>query len=180
MLEVLQQFKLKRVWSKESNLTLVMAKSKSKIIRLFKKSSMQDFVILNYFIQLIIMIAIIINYVVEVALCYIERFLIWWMLRRFLFPLLWGKTLIKFGSMKVEMNTSVSDDPNTFSVQNEQFDVMMLLQCIIASVGIIANLTVVIVFLNHKELRRKIPNRFIINQVGIFSTKLLLKKEILY
>ena len=72
--------------------------------------------------------------------------------------------------MQVEMNTSVSDDPNTISVQNEQFDVMMVLQCIIASVGIIANLTVVIVFLNHKGLRRKIPNRFIINQVGIFST----------
>ena len=66
------------------------------------------------------------------------------------------------------MNTSVSQD--TFSVQNDnKFDVMMLLQCIIASVRIIANLTVAIVFLNHKELRRKIPNRFIINQVGILS-----------
>ena len=72
------------------------------------------------------------------------------------------------------MNTSVPEDHNTFSVQNEQLDVMMLLQCIIASVGIISNLTVVIVFLNHKELRRKIPNRFIINQVGMFITKLLL------
>ena len=45
---------------------------------------------------------------------------------------------------------------------------MMVLQCIIASVGIIANLTVVAVFLYHKELRRKIPNRFIINQVSTF------------
>ena len=69
------------------------------------------------------------------------------------------------------MNTSVSEDHNNFSVQNEQLDVMMLLQGVIASVGIIANLTVVIVFLNHNELRRKIPNRFIINQVGIISTK---------
>ena len=66
-----------------------------------------------------------------------------------------------------EMDSSVSDEKNNLSPQNEQFDVMMLLQCIIASVGIIANLTVVTVFLNHKELRRKIPNRFIINQVSI-------------
>ena len=66
-----------------------------------------------------------------------------------------------------EMNKSASEENNDLSPQNEQFDVMMLLQCIIASVGIIANLTVVTVFLNHKEMRRKIPNRFIINQVSI-------------
>ena len=71
-----------------------------------------------------------------------------------------------------EMNTSVSGENETLPTQNEQVDVMMLLQCIIASVGTIANLTVVVVFLNHKELRRKIPNRFIINQVSIFITKL--------
>ena len=70
------------------------------------------------------------------------------------------------------MNTSVSGENNNVSTQNEQFDVMTLLQCIIASVGIVTNLTVVIVFLNHKELRRKIPNRFIINQVSIFFKKL--------
>ena len=68
-----------------------------------------------------------------------------------------------------EINTSVSEENNNLSTQNEEIDVMMLLQCIIASVGIIANLTVVIVFLNHKELRRKIPNRFIINQVSTLS-----------
>ena len=71
-----------------------------------------------------------------------------------------------------EINTSVSEENNNFSTQNQQFDIMMLLQCIIASVGIIANLTVVIVFQNHKQLRRKIPNRFIINQVGIVIIKL--------
>ena len=65
------------------------------------------------------------------------------------------------------MNTTNSEKPNILSVQNGQIDVMMLLQCIIASVGIIVNSTVVIVFVNHKELRRKIPNRFIINQVSI-------------
>ena len=102
---------------------------------------------------------------------YVKKLWIWWKLWRFFFVLLWGKILVNFGSMGVEMTTSVSQD--TFSLQNDnKFDVMMLLQCIIASVGTIANLTVVVVFLNHKELRRKIPNRFIINQVSIFITKL--------
>ena len=75
-----------------------------------------------------------------------------------------------------EMNTSVFGEKKNLSSQNDnKFDVMMLLQCIIASVGIIANLTVVFVFLNHKQLRRKIPNRFIINQVSnSFYLKLVL------
>ena len=46
-------------------------------------------------------------------------------------------------------------------------DVMVLLATIIASVGIVANATVIIAFLNHKKLRGKIPNIFIINQVGV-------------
>ena len=67
-----------------------------------------------------------------------------------------------------EINIFASGENKTLPTQNDnKFDVMMLLQCIIASVGIVANLTVVIVFLNHKQLRRKIPNRFIINQVSI-------------
>ena len=48
----------------------------------------------------------------------------------------------------------------------EQFNVMQILQFAIVSIGITANLTVIVVFLNNKELRRKIPNRFIVNQVG--------------
>ena len=47
----------------------------------------------------------------------------------------------------------------------ENFDVMEIIQLSIAPVGIIANLTVVIVFLNNKKLRHKIPNRIIVNQV---------------
>ena len=50
--------------------------------------------------------------------------------------------------------------------ESEDIDIMYLLSNIIASVGIIANLTVVIAFLNHRKLRRKIPNMFIINQVS--------------
>ena len=42
-----------------------------------------------------------------------------------------------------------------------------------ASVGIVANLTVIVVFLNHKKLRRKIPNIFIINQVRKFPVYVL-------
>ena len=44
-------------------------------------------------------------------------------------------------------------------------DVMAILSFIIASVGIVANLTVVVAFLNSKKLKGKIPNIFIINQV---------------
>ena len=50
----------------------------------------------------------------------------------------------------------------------EQFNVMQILQLVIVSVGIAANFTVIVVFLNHKELRRKILNRFIVNQVSCF------------
>ena len=45
-------------------------------------------------------------------------------------------------------------------------DVMVLLYAIIASVGIVANAAVIFAFVNHKKLRGKIPNIFIINQVG--------------
>ena len=39
-------------------------------------------------------------------------------------------------------------------------------QNVIALLGMVTNLVVVIVFLNHKEFRQKIPNIFIINQVN--------------
>ena len=48
------------------------------------------------------------------------------------------------------------------------FDAMRILQIIISSVGITANFTVVLVFVNHKLLRVKNPNMFIINQVSSF------------
>ena len=55
----------------------------------------------------------------------------------------------------------------------EQSDVMKILQMIIAVVGIIGNFTVVFAFLNHKQLRKKIPNMFIINQVSKCSCFLI-------
>ena len=45
-------------------------------------------------------------------------------------------------------------------------DLMKILQTLISTCGIVTNLLVVIVFLNDKEMRRKIPNICIINQVG--------------
>ena len=58
-------------------------------------------------------------------------------------------------------NSSYSLDAN-----NKKIDVMMILTSVIASVGIVSNLNVVVVFLKHKKLRCKIPNIFIINQVS--------------
>ena len=52
--------------------------------------------------------------------------------------------------------------------ETDGIDVMMILHSTTASVGIVANLTVVVAFLNHKKYRRKIPNVFIINQVSSF------------
>ena len=61
-------------------------------------------------------------------------------------------------------------EPTNFTTKTEDsnektIDIMMLLSTIIASVGIVSNSTVVVVFLKHKKMRRKIPNIFIINQV---------------
>ena len=67
-------------------------------------------------------------------------------------------------------NTLVNHSENVTSIGGIKNDatlsIMAILQSIIASLGIITNLTVVIVFFNHKKLRRKIPNIFITNQVS--------------
>ena len=60
---------------------------------------------------------------------------------------------------------NVTLDTQTSSKESKM-DVMMILSSTIASLGIISNLTVVIVFLRNKKLRSKIPNIFIINQVS--------------
>ena len=48
-------------------------------------------------------------------------------------------------------------------------DIMEIVQLSIAPFGITRNLTVIVVFLNHRKLRSKIPNRFIVNQVRILT-----------
>ena len=47
------------------------------------------------------------------------------------------------------------------------YDVMKILQIVIACLGVLTNLIVVIVFLHNKQMRRKIPNVCIINQVSV-------------
>ena len=74
--------------------------------------------------------------------------------------------------MSVVNNTNFTNKMSTdLTVSNANetsynFDVMMILQMLIASIGIVANFTVVFAFLNHTQLRRKVPNMFIINQVS--------------
>ena len=60
---------------------------------------------------------------------------------------------------------TISFMSNSSSNNNAREESVCIIQSSVASVGIIANLTVIVVFLNHKKFRRKIPNIFIINQV---------------
>ena len=75
--------------------------------------------------------------------------------------------------MNISNATEISmiDAINGSSSQME--DVVMIVSTIIASVGIVANFTVIVVFLNDKKLRKKIPNIFIIHQVGSTVVQLL-------
>ena len=66
-------------------------------------------------------------------------------------------------------STSISFTQNNASNDNAREEGIRIIQSSVASVGIIANLTVIVVFVNHKKLRRKIPNIFIINQVSSIS-----------
>ena len=71
------------------------------------------------------------------------------------------------GSYTEEMYVDITI---TYTIKKaKRFDVMTILQMVIAIVGIISNFTVIFAFLNHKQLRRKIPNMFIINQVRCFD-----------
>ena len=60
------------------------------------------------------------------------------------------------------MKTKLSLGPDT----EKPLDIMMILSTVTVSVGFFANLTVVVVFVKHRKLRRKIPNIFFINQVS--------------
>ena len=72
-----------------------------------------------------------------------------------------------------ENNTFTIAEINTTYSSNKHVDPraksILIIQSTIASVGIVANLNVIIVFLNHKKLRRKIPIIFIVNQVRIHN-----------
>ena len=47
----------------------------------------------------------------------------------------------------------------------DDVDVVVVMSITIASVGILANLNVIVVFLRERKLKKKIPNIFIVNQV---------------
>ena len=72
-------------------------------------------------------------------------------------------------------DTTVNDSTLLFklNVNVYSLDVMDIVQLSIAPVGIIGNFTVIVVFLSHRKLRRKIPNRFIVNQVRILTSSIL-------
>ena len=61
--------------------------------------------------------------------------------------------------------SSISFASSNSSTYSSREETIRIIQSTVASVGIVANLTVIAVFLNHKKLRKKIPNIFIINQV---------------
>ena len=64
-------------------------------------------------------------------------------------------------------NTSVNTTSSRVKDSSKNVDVIMTFRLILSSVGIVGNLNVLIVFLSHNKLRKKIPNIFIINQVSI-------------
>ena len=62
---------------------------------------------------------------------------------------------------------------NTTEDTSTGTNTMGIVHSVIASVGIVTNLTVVVVILNNRKLRRKVPNICIINQVGSIPYKVL-------
>ena len=69
----------------------------------------------------------------------------------------------------INLISVINNTTDYFITLNDSItDLVTLLSLTIASVGIISNLTVVVVFMNQAKLRRKIPIIYIINQVNIF------------
>ena len=69
----------------------------------------------------------------------------------------------------INFNCSKSDNTSSNNEDDSILPVNTIIHSTIACVGIIAKATVVVVFLNHKKLRQKIPNIFIINQVLLIT-----------
>ena len=75
----------------------------------------------------------------------------------------------------------IKEDDNDTDIMNksndsEQFNCLKILQLLIASMSVITNIIVIVVFLNDRKLRRKIPNICIINQVGTVLSHFFLSK----
>ena len=69
------------------------------------------------------------------------------------------------------LNSNMTGKPSASNsaISPDEIDIMKILHMTIGSVGMVANLTVVIAFVNDKKFRRKIPNMFIINQVSNYN-----------
>ena len=67
------------------------------------------------------------------------------------------------------LNVSTIENNKPEENTDTRISTMGIVHSIIASVGVVTNLTVVVVFLNHRKLRRKVPNICIINQVRFIS-----------
>ena len=65
------------------------------------------------------------------------------------------------------LNCSDAGKNSSFAKGDVTPEIMNIIQNIIECVVIIANSMVIVVFVNHRKLRRKIPNIFIINQVTL-------------
>ena len=64
-----------------------------------------------------------------------------------------------------EANSTTTNVSSTVLEEDKTQQLVFIFQTIISAVGIAANATVVVVFMKHKKLRRKITNIFLINQV---------------
>ena len=71
------------------------------------------------------------------------------------------------------MNVNLNKTELSLKENINYLDVMEIVQLSIAPVGIIGNLTVIVVFLKGRKLRSKIPKRFIVNQVHIIFFSVL-------
>ena len=71
-----------------------------------------------------------------------------------------------------DVDKNITLNSTDIITKSKNFNIVQILQCTIASVGIVANLMVVIAFLRNKKLRHKIPNIFIINQVRFINVLL--------
>ena len=71
-----------------------------------------------------------------------------------------------------DVDKNITLNSTDIITKSKKFNIVQILQCTIALVGIVANFMVVIAFLRNKKLRCKIPNIFIINQVRLINVLL--------
>ena len=73
----------------------------------------------------------------------------------------------QMASVTTSTHLNVSTIEYKSAETTDKISTLGIVHSVIASVGIVTNLTVIVVFLNHRKLRRKVPNICIINQVRV-------------